>query len=147
MKPYHYSIIAIVVITLLGCASTEYKTYEGRNPVFDGNGGTRSSVDGIDFWDNGDPPRKFKLMGIIDDKRPGGIIPTARLKGDIAKKAKAQGADAVVILSSGSKIRGFHTNSTTTAQFAGSSAVASGSSVSVPLMKNSTSFAVIKYLD
>jgi hypothetical protein len=42
-----------------------------------GHGGTRKVVDGMDVWTHGDPPRPFKLLGIIEDERPGGMIPMA----------------------------------------------------------------------
>jgi hypothetical protein len=142
-----YPILACAILLFLsGCASTDYKTFEGRNQVFEGDGGTRVTIEGIDFWENGEPPRKFVLMGIIDDERPGGIIPMARLKKDIAKKAKAQGADAVILLGSGSKIRGYVTNASATTTFSGNSAYSSGTGVSAPILRNSASFAVIKYV-
>jgi len=33
-------------------------------------------IEGIDFWSNGEPPRKFKILGVIDDTRGGGFDPT-----------------------------------------------------------------------
>lgn len=135
MKKIQYIILVIVALLASGCASTNYKAWEGKNTVFEGQGGTRNTINGIDFWENGDPPRKFQFMGIIEDDRPGGIIPMARLKGDVAREAKAQGADAVIIFSSGSQITGYITSfGTSTAS-------------SVPLRRNNARFAVIKYLD
>lgn len=68
--------IAVVMVLasslLAGCATTEYKAYEGKGNVIDGKGGTKVVVDGMEIWDNGEPPRKFKILG-IDDQRPGGL--------------------------------------------------------------------------
>jgi hypothetical protein len=146
MKQNCCIVLFVLTALLSGCASTDYKVYEGRNTVFEGEGGTRTTINGIDFWENGEPPRKFKLMGIIEDERPGGIIPMARLKGDIAKKAKEQGADAVIILGRGSKVRGYVTNASATTTLSGNSAYSSGTAMSVPVLRNSASFAVIKYV-
>jgi hypothetical protein len=54
----------------------------------------------MDMWTNGDPPRRFRILGIIDDERPGGLIPMAELKHDIVKKAREHGGDAVILVSS-----------------------------------------------
>lgn len=131
--------IVLAIIFLSGCASTSFQVYEGRNNVFQGEGGTRTSIAGIDFWEHGDPPRKCELLGIITDDRPGGMVPMSRLKADIAKKAKEVGGDAVVLLSSGSNIRGYAVN--TSAYSYGTTGTA------VPITRNKASFAVLKYLD
>ena len=147
MKIRNCFFILALALIFCGCASTNYKSFEGKETVFDGNGGTRSTIDGIDFWEYGDPPRKYKLMGIIEDERPGGIISMARLKGDIAKKAKELSADAVIMLGSGSKVRGYVTNASVSSTFNGNSAYSSGGAISAPVLRNNASFAVIKYID
>ena len=67
------------------------------------------TYDGMEIWDNGDPPQKFKVLGIIDDERLEGVIPMSQLRGDMAKKAREAGRDAVVQLSSQSQIAGYYT--------------------------------------
>jgi hypothetical protein len=64
---------------LAACATTEYKPYEAKDNLFEGKGGTKVVVDGMEIWDNGDPPRRFKVLDIIDDERPGGLIPMSQL--------------------------------------------------------------------
>ena len=137
----------IAVLVLSGCASTEYKTYEGRNTVYEGEGGTRSTINGIDFWENGEPPRKFKIIGIIDDERPSGILAMAMQKGSIAKKAKAAGGDGVLLLSSGSQLRGVVTNASAETRVYGNTASTTASALSVPVFHNSASYVVIKYVE
>jgi len=63
-------ILALSVVT--ACATTEYKPYEAKDNAFEGKGATKLVIDGMEIWYNGDPPRKFKVLGIIDDQRPGG---------------------------------------------------------------------------
>jgi hypothetical protein len=138
--------VATVASLLVGCASTNFKAYEGPS-IFVGKGGTKTTVDGIDIWDNGEPPRKFRVLGIVEDERPGGVIPMMRLRGDIVKKAKEVGADAVIQLSSSSQITGYHTTGSATAYGTGNAATAYGSSTSVPLRQNTAKFAVIKYVE
>ena len=142
------TLAAIAAISLLaGCANTEYKSFDARNNVFQGAGGTKILVEGMDFWDNGDPPRKFRVLGIIDDERSAGLIPMSQLRGDMVKKAREVGGDAVVQISSQSQIAGYYTSGSASVYASGSSAAAYGSSTTVPVARNVSRFAVIKYLD
>lgn len=160
MKQLSAICLAAALSLLAGCATTEYKSFESKNNLFEGTGGTKIVVDGMDIWDNGEPPRTFKVLGIIDDERPGGIIPMASLRGDMAKKAREAGGDAVIQLSSESRISGYYSSGTATARTTGnvtagygptatykSSTTAYGTSTTVPMKKNAAKFAVIKYLD
>ena len=138
---------ALTLLVAIGCAATEYKPFEAKDNAFEGKGGTKAVVDGMEFWDNGDPPRKFKVLGIIDDERPGGVIPMSRLRSDMIKKAREVGGDAVVQLSNQSQIAGYYTRGSASAYAYGSSATAYGSSTTTPMRRNTARFAVIKYLD
>ena len=63
------ALLAVLVLSLVaGCATTEYKSFEAKDNVFEGKSGTKVVIDGMEFWDNGEPPRKFKVLGIIDDQ-------------------------------------------------------------------------------
>jgi len=57
----------------------------------------------MDVWTHGDPPRRFKVLGTIEDERPGGMIPMAQLKHDIVQKAGQNGGSAVIFVSSASQ--------------------------------------------
>lgn len=140
--------VGILTLTLLaGCATTEYKSFETKNNLFEGKGGTKVIVDGMEVWDNGDPPRRFKVMGVIDDERPGGIIPMSQLRSDIVKKAREAGGDAVVQLGNQSQIAGYYTSGSASAYSYGNTANAYGTSTTVPMRRNIAKFAVIKYVD
>lgn len=145
MKKPFTLLIALGLLLVAGCATTEYKSFEGKTNVFEGKGGTKVVVDGMEIWDNGDPPRKFKVLGIIDDERSGAIIPMSQLRNDIVKKAREAGGDAVVQLGSQSQVTGFYSSGSVTANSYGNSATAYGSSVTTPLRRNEAKFAVIKY--
>lgn len=38
------------VLLLAGCATTEYKAFEGKGNVIDGQGGTKVVVDSMEIW-------------------------------------------------------------------------------------------------
>ena len=140
----------LVVLTaslMAGCATTEYKSFEGKVNVFEGKGGTKVVIDGMELWDNGEPPRKFKVLGIIDDDRPGGLIPMAQLRSDMVKKARKAGGDAIIQLGSQSQIAGYYTSGSASAYGYGNSATAYGSSTTMPVRRNVAKFAVIKYVE
>lgn len=147
MKKSLVVLLVALLVALAACATTEFKPYEAKTNLFEGTGGTKVMVDGMEFWDNGDPPRKFKMLGIIDDERPGGVIPMSQLRSDIVKKAREAGGDAVVQLSYRSQIAGYVSSGSASAYSYGSSATAYGSASTVPVRRNLSKFAVIKYLD
>jgi hypothetical protein len=126
----------LLLLLLAGCASTTYMPYEAVQTDFQGAGGTRETVNGVDFWYNGDPPRHFRVLGVISDVRPGGAIPQGMLKPSVAKEAKAKGGDAVVFLGGNSDVAGFFSHSYTPQ-----------TTISAPIGRTAYRFAVIKYLD
>lgn len=123
---------------VVGCATTEFKAFEGKTELFEGAGGTRVVVDGMDIWDNGEPPRRFRVLGIIDDERPGGLIPMAQLRRDVVKKAREAGGDALINLGSQSRVAGYYSTGTT-------SAYGYGNAATLPVRRNTAKFAVISY--
>src|SRR2546429_8540601 len=144
-----YRIALLVMLTFLcaSCTSTDFQSWEGRNSVVEGHGGTRKVVDGMDIWTHGDPTRRFKVLGIIEDERPGGIIPMARLKHDIVQKARANGGNAVIFVSSASQLAGYYTAGSATAYSYGNSATAFGSSTTVLITTRSSTIFAIRFLD
>lgn len=140
------ALVIILAVSFAGCATTEYKAFEGKGNVIEGKGGTKVVVDGMELWDNGDPPRKFKVLGIIDDERPGGLIPMSQLRSDMAKKAREAGGDALIQLNSQSQIAGYYTSSSASA-YGNTTATAYGSSTTMPVRRNVAKYAVIKYIE
>src|SRR6266446_2688159 len=96
---YRVALLLAAGLLFVSCTSTEFQSWEGRNSVVEGRGGTRKVVDGMFVWTYGDPPRRFRVLGIIQDDRPGGLIPMARLKHDIVRKARESGGGAVILVS------------------------------------------------
>ena len=144
---YRLALLLALAFALASCTSTDFQTWEGGNSVVQGHGGTRKVVDGMDIWTRGDPPRRFKVLGMIEDERPGGMIPMAQLKHDIVQKARANGGNAVIFVSSASQLAGYYTASSASAYGYGNSASAFGSSTTVPITRRSSTYVVIRYLD
>jgi hypothetical protein len=47
---YRFLLLLGVTSLFLSCTTTEFQSWEGRNSVVEGRGGTREIVDGMDVW-------------------------------------------------------------------------------------------------
>jgi hypothetical protein len=58
---------ATVVLLVAACNYTTatFRPYEARTSVVVGQGGAREVVKGIDLWTDGDPPRRYEILGTI----------------------------------------------------------------------------------
>jgi hypothetical protein len=74
-------------------AAQEFEAWEGKPVIHEGQGGTKAVVDGIEFWDRGEPPRKYKIIGYIHDRRHKSGM--SHLRADIAAVAKRAGAHGI----------------------------------------------------
>src|SRR5262249_15863234 len=102
---------------LAGCASTDFQPVESQGPlVGQGQWGTRKVVDGVDIWNIGAQPRKYRVLGVIHDTRGAGRLPMAGYYSGIAAKVKQYGGDAAIETSSQSQYVGTasFSNATTT---------------------------------
>lgn len=134
MKPFYVLVVSLLLsVCFLGCATTTFKPFEAKVNEFEGQGGTKEIVEGMEVWDYGTPPRKYMILGMIDDSRSGGIGSMSSLKSDVVAKAKEVGGDALIQVSNNSQFAGIY--------------APSGSSVAVPIRRNMSKFAVIQYLD
>jgi len=64
MKIQILSTLFVATVFLCGCSSTKFTEYHGSE-VFQGTGGEVRVVDGIDFWENGDSNRKYKILASL----------------------------------------------------------------------------------
>ena len=103
MKIHTLSMLVITVVLFCGCSSAKFTEYHGSE-VFQGSGGEVRTVDGIDFWENGYPDRKYKILGVIEQGHhrhlPGhlsGLFSTDRDEA-IAKDAHKHDGDAVIFV-------------------------------------------------
>jgi len=137
----------------VGCSSTQYFPYSGSGQ-FVGNGGAALRMNGVDLWINGSPPRKFYVVGYIEDVRPGGPGPMSMRNYRLTEKAHAAGGDAVLVLSDQSQYVGTFSSgnafTTVNASVYGNnifgSALTTGSAFSMPMFRREGRYYVIKYL-
>jgi hypothetical protein len=89
--------LLLCLAALSGCASTQIETYEGPS-TYQGTGGSKTIVDGIDLWHNGTPPRVYKILGIVRDNRPDAPYHNMSRPHALAKAARNMGGDGVIIM-------------------------------------------------
>ncbi len=103
-------ILALALVAGAASASPEFMSYEGRNSIHEGQGGERKTVEAVDFWMRGDPPRRYQVIGSLTNERHKsgvwGAIRMSSLDTDIAKAAKAAGGDAVILDAQGDEVTG-----------------------------------------
>jgi hypothetical protein len=92
---------------LFGCATPDRFSVMADGKVMEGTGGTRHSVEGIDIWRAGSPPRKYKVIGTIDDVRHRSLLGMGGFEKDLAATAHGHGGDAVIILNSRNEFWGY----------------------------------------
>src|SRR5437762_12854974 len=108
------SLLLATTLLLVSC-STDYQPLEARAPVVrEGGYGTRKVVDGVDIWTTGEPPRKYQVLGIINDERLQAPFEMERYYHDFAAKVKQAGGNGAIEAYSDSQITGIVTNSSTT---------------------------------
>jgi len=137
----------------------EFVAYEGKSALREGEGGTKKSVDGIDFWSDGAPPRKFLLLGFINDRRHKtglfGMISMSNLESSVAEVAKKNGGNAVILVSSeaetvgmvGNSFGGAQGSATTVGNTTTGNAVGWQTGAASAVKKQNSKFAVVKYVD
>ena len=151
--------IAVVIAWSSAVGAQDFLPYEGKNAVQEGEGGTKKVVDGVDFWADGAPPRPFKLLGFISDRRHKtgliGMIRMSSLESDVAKLAKENGGDAVVLVASeaetvgsvGNTFGSAQGNANTIGRSTTMHATGSSTTMTANVQKQQTKYAVVKYLE
>jgi hypothetical protein len=83
------------MFALASCATStstpKFVPARGTAEVYTGKGGSMTKVDGMDVWENGNPPRKIQLIGYISES-----VKTATPVSQIVAEARKQGGDAIV---------------------------------------------------
>lgn len=124
-------------------AKARFQQYEARNAVVEGQGGARTTKDGIDFWTTGDPPRRYQIIGIIRDNRGTGVFHGNAIgSSGIAKMVREAGGDAAILLNQNSSVKGIWSQGQ--ASMYGNQAYGSG--IAIPIQERTTTLAVVKYL-
>jgi hypothetical protein len=96
MKRTIAAILLTIGIGLAGCATSDFQPYEGRNNVNEGVGGTKVVVEGVEFWANGSPPRKYAILGVVKSEVGAGWGDEAIIRSKVASRVKQAGGDAAI---------------------------------------------------
>jgi len=91
---------------IVGCASLDYQPYEGKSNFYEGTGGTKVVADNIDFWANGTPPRKFKILGVVTSEILSGRGDESMIRSAVAGEVKRQGGDAAIEITNNNAFAG-----------------------------------------
>jgi hypothetical protein len=141
----------LLVAALLGLVSCATTTFTALPPqgdgVYAGRGGTKSVLDGMDIWSDGDPPRRYRVLGLIEDQRPSEAKPVSQLGADVVSKARAVGGQALIQLSFRTDVVGVQDVDRSTGTAHGNAAAAPGSTTPMPIRRMTTRFFVIQYID
>jgi hypothetical protein len=138
--------LAAIATIFAGCAETDYYAYYGSG-IYVGTGGASKSVNGIDLWVTGSPPRKFRIIGYITDTRLGGPIAMAGRDAGLAREAKKAGGDGLLLASDLTNNMGAYSTSYVAVVGTGNVMTATGTGVSMPIIQRQARYYVIKYVD
>ena len=87
-----------LVLATPAFAGTEFATFDG-DAIRQGEGGTRITKHGIDFWTTGTPPRKYQVLGVMTDGRSEDTFGrTAIGSRKVAKRVMALGGQGVIVM-------------------------------------------------
>jgi hypothetical protein len=142
--------LLLATVSTASYAATQFLSYEGNDAIQEGRGGSKRVVNGIEFWIEGQPPRKFQVLGtLLDERHETGLIGMARmssLDSDIAKAAKQAGGDAVILADEGEKVTGVASSGTASATQYGNSATAFGFGHAREIKNHQARYVVVRYL-
>lgn len=133
---------AVLAIALAGgpaVARGQFVAYDDADAVWEGEGGLLVAHDGIDFWTDGTPSRRFQILGTLTESRSGIAAGQAVGSPNLARQARALGGDALILVGRRERDGGFvggWSGGDTIAPFVGSRA-----------SSTATTFAVVRYLD
>ena len=80
-------------------AGSRFSTYEGPDAVQTGTGGAKITKDGVDFWTDGTPPRKYQILGFLTDTRQDKLLSGHAIgSSGLAKRVREAGGDALIVM-------------------------------------------------
>ena len=87
---------------LQACTTADYTVFEYRNgsKIIDGEGGSKRTVAGVEIWDAGDPPHRYRIMGMIRVSDYDMAYVNTTMLYAIAEQVKHSGGTAAILLNS-----------------------------------------------
>jgi hypothetical protein len=134
------AVLAVTAGLLTSCTTTNFTPYEGAQnwPVSQGALVDRKYAVPVYY---GPPPQPYAVMGLLEL----GNATAGTEVGGAANKAKAMGADAIIVVSHGVSQVGTYSFGSATAYGTGYGAHAYGTSFSVPVMAGAAKVAMIRW--
>ncbi len=99
-------LLILIAAILVGCATANFQPYEGRNNLYEGDGGTKDVVEGIEIWANGTPPRKYSILGVVTSEIGAGFRSQDLIHAAVAKVARERGGDAAIQINDNTSFAG-----------------------------------------
>ena len=87
-------LLCAVLMTSCGATLFAFRPFEGNGSLIEGKGGTKTVVDGMEIWDNGEPPRRFSILGYLEVKAQFGA--DLNFLSRAVKNARQYGGDAII---------------------------------------------------
>lgn len=145
------SISAVFLVLFASSAlALDFVGYEGKDSIKEGQGGSKKTVAGIDFWSDGLPPFKFKLLGYVTDKRLKsglfGMLSMSSLETDVASEAKKVGGDGVIVVGSEAETTGSVGFAQGNLMQRSHGAQFSGFGSTAQVQKQNSKYAVVQYM-
>lgn len=139
--------LTLMLLLALPAAAQDFKPLQTREPaVINGQGGTSVEVEGFTIWDSGDPPRRYQILGYVEDTRlssgPIGKMRQKSLQKHVAAVAREHGGDAAILTSAEESVRSYSSGGGATIN--GNTATSTG--WSRPIMERTSRYAIVKYL-
>ena len=95
-----------IALVLSGCATVSYQPYEGSNNIHAGRGGTKVVSNGIDFWANGEPNRRYKILGVASSEVGSGIGDEDLIRAAVSREVQRRGGDAAIEMANSNRFSG-----------------------------------------
>jgi hypothetical protein len=139
------ALAAATPVLLAGCGTAQYQPTSGKPQVVQGKGGLLRVQDGIEVWDADGPPRRYEVVGRIDDERTGGALERPAWGSNVVKLAREAGGSALIELRRDAQGAGYKLLGTGAATE--NQGPALGQAPAVPLTRRAAAYLVIRYLD
>lgn len=143
------AVLLLACFTLSSC-STAYTEWQGGG-VQVGAGGACEVKDGIEIWKVGAPPRAHRIIGLIEDDRPGGVLPMAMRSSQVTAEVKKRGGDGVIMMGERDKYLGSFGSAQTFGTLSpapwGGSYSGSSFGTSNAIIRTKSAYQVFKYVD
>lgn len=92
------ALAASLLVATPALARNEFAPFEGPNAERVGEGGTKQTKNGIDYWTSGTPPRRYRILGILTDQRYLGWGPRILDSKSVAKEIREAGGNAAIVI-------------------------------------------------